>query len=643
MTATTSARPASRFGYTAYASESFDDLLDAATQAAAGADAQHARTPQQVVEAALRGGLILLQARAGAGKSRFLQRLRETAQADGVTVVSVDLGAVREVPTDPDQAARQMLEHAGTRLAALSGQPVLILLDGLNEAPGGSAPVVLEAAERLASRYPDTGVVVTDRLTRRRGVGSDRWRLLGLTAVPDGDIASWLGRDPTEIERTLLGTPFYLDRTDPSRPTSGRSGFLRELLTRALPEADLDALARAALRSYHGGRRLLLSKEDLGEVSGGAVEAARAAGVLLDAGEGRLRLRHQLEHDYLAARAVAGEPTAWGDVLFDALSLHAASPDPLVLLAEQVAPSDLDRLVRLVYDWNPYIAAYLLAEDRFAPAPRVRPATSAAIAALLAERRFDPFFFTVQRSADALRALAGDDARRYLRCRALGDVHAAAEAALPNDSGYRQWLSLFRTADVGEAMAALTEADGLRGWTAANVLRRLGGGNSSVVQELARGGSRVVRWRAVHVLGVLPATSLATLLTCLDDPSPDAVNVRYGALRSIVENAARLPEPAQRAAVLAELTSRADSLRASRPLSSELERTLVLVSPPRDWLSTCAPLLDRLVEGAADALEQTRWSRLVADVRAAGEAEPGESAATGTAPPRAGPPVPGLS
>ena len=154
MTATTSARPASRFGYTAYASESFDDLLDAAAQAAAGADAQHARPPQQVVEAALRGGLVLLQARAGAGKSRFMQRLQETAQADGVTVASVDLGAVREVPMDPDQAARQMLEHAGTGLAALSGQPVLILLDGLNEAPGGSAPVVLEAAERLASRYP---------------------------------------------------------------------------------------------------------------------------------------------------------------------------------------------------------------------------------------------------------------------------------------------------------------------------------------------------------------------------------------------------------------------------------------------------------------------------------------------------------
>ena len=194
-------------------------------------------------------------------------------------------------------------------------------------------------------------------------------------------------------------------------------------------------------------------------------------------------------------------------------------------------------------------------------------------------------------------------------------------------------------------MAALTEADGLRGWTAANVLRRLGGGDSSVVQNLARTGSRVVRWRAVHVLGVLPATSFPTLLACLDDPSLDAVNVRYGALRSIVENAARLPEPAQRAAVVAELSSRADSLRASRPLSSELERTLVLVSPPRAWLSTCAPLLDRLVEGAADALEQTRWSRLIADVRAAGEAGPGELADTDTreSPARAGLPVPGLS
>ena len=112
----------------------------------------------------------------------------------------------------------------------------------------------------------------------------------------------------------------------------------------------MPSFAKAALAAYSSGHRLLLRKGDLSDLAPETVDALLAASLLVHRDEDTFRFAHQLHHDYLAALAVAKSGGPWDDDVFDALSLKAASPDPLVLLAELTEADRVDDLVRSVYD-----------------------------------------------------------------------------------------------------------------------------------------------------------------------------------------------------------------------------------------------------------------------------------------------------
>ena len=81
---------------------------------------------------------------------------------------------------------------------------------------------------------------------------------------------------------------------------------------------------------------------------------------------------------------------------------------------------------------------------------------------------------------------------------------------------------------------------GYLGWTIANVLKRLKLSSSEQwhLRKHVRDRAVAVRWRLAHVLGSFPTLNNFDVLKNLLTGDPDAW-VRYGAVRSLVEMAAR--------------------------------------------------------------------------------------------------------
>src|SRR6185369_16186165 len=89
-------------------------------------------------------------------------------------------------------------------------------------------------------------------------------------------------------------------------------------------------------------------------------------------------------------------------------------------------------------------------------------------------------------------------------------------------------------------LAAIEHEDSLIGWTVANVAKRttISESQAAMLRRLLQNAEDpIVRWRAAHVLGAHPSEDNVTaLLDALNDPYHW---VRYGAVRSLIELAAR--------------------------------------------------------------------------------------------------------
>lgn len=589
-----------RFGYRAFRAGSFDELLN-----------QHVEHPAQMsvsecVDQALASGRLLLQAAAGAGKSEFLLQVQRNIANGYERVSNAIIVRLRSLPlslefSSADEVAAYLSALADLDIASGSQPRTLLLLDGLNEAPNRVASTVLNAAELLARQNPWLSVVVADRLTRRE-LPSRRWALCGLTGTTDGDIVTRLGRMP-ERDLSLYRSPFFLDRLNPDDPEAGRAAwFTARLKTVLTDDSRADALAAAAYLAYATHRAPLITASEVNDAIGpDGMAGLLASGILQQSGD-VCQFEHQLWHDYLAARSLAQLPERWNREQFVTLTVGTSSHDALVLLLGQVSPHLVDTLLRQVYDWNLYSAAHLLSN-----AAEAAPATSAAMLALLAERRFDPIYPTTVQATDALRLMPGALAAEYLRAASVGSVLDIALSQLVNDPTYQAWAALFSSTDAPWLLVRLEEPDGLDGWTAANVLRRCV--TPDLVRTLARLATTalpVIGWRAVHVLGALPGTALDDLWNIAADQEADE-HLRYGALRSYVEQTAHAPDPDRRTTALARLATLVSELTSVPRLDYEIERVLQLTSPPEHWVRDVTPVVEKLVLDAASEADRQRW------------------------------------
>jgi hypothetical protein len=377
---------------------------------------------------------------------------------------------------------------------------------------------------------------------------------------------------------------------------------------------DLDKLASFALESYlRASSRMFPTEEARAKLGGDLFTRAVTAGLVHQLGEGQARFRHHLVHDYLAAKAAAASPDLWTTDLFEKLTFKASSFDALVLLMEQAEPAFVDLLLREVYDYNLYAAAYLLGEDE-SGARLATPATAIEILVMLGERRFERMLVTAEQAADALRLHGSPLAKELLMAGSVEDVYDIAAGLLPHDPDYLQWLSLFRSEGT---VQSIVESDGVIGWTAANVLRRhLTSEQAGGAAELANHPEPVVRWRAVHVLGAMdnPHPAITELLFERFETDVDRT-VRYGALRSLVEHALRAPDSAARFRIFSRFADEVHTLRNWSGLRDEFERVLKVSTPPADWNLAATITIQRLIAAADSEQEQDRWRRLSAQLR----------------------------
>jgi hypothetical protein len=575
---------------------------------------------QELVRLAFERGRVLLQARAGAGKTTILNRLvaaRHDLECDvRIADLSVLDASDKNWPTSDDAEAWL------SRCIGDSSGPLLLCVDSLDELTPPVAQRVLDATDLLTRNTPTCAVLVSDRLGRR-SIRRSRWGLAGLTEVSAQFVGQRAGGQETTAAWQRL--PYYLRITQGGSSGENPPAVLERLLLARLggnPES-LDELSAAALRWWQHEPSGVIPLEWLRLGLDEEVTATLLEAGLLISVPGRedvVEFDHALTHAFLASRALAHDPTNWRRENFEALTFRGSNFEALGLLLGQVEDAEVDHLVRTVDDWNFYAAGYLLAEDEDA-GQRTSDSLRAALLLLLGRRRFAQVPSTRIQVEDSLRLHGGPLARKILEAKAEDDLIRIAESVSATSDWWPTWLTLFTRTPGSTAreidMTSLASSDGLLGWTAANVLLRLKlhPEQRNAIERIAKEHpDETCRWRAVHVLG--SSDDEETLEFCLDVFENDnSAWVRYGALRSFILIAARMPEATDRAEAFKKLASQSPVLLANAKWKREIERSVQIGDPPPDWPIAVGVLLEQLWAMSETVEEQDRWRNLSALLR----------------------------
>ncbi|WP_197695998.1 HEAT repeat domain-containing protein [Mycobacterium sp. E1715] len=605
-----------RFDYDLVVCPSFDAVLR---------DGAGERTsPNDLISKAFEAGRVLIQAKGGSGKTWTLSRLAAAAAESGVDVSRLDVlgwanafeGGQLEY-TAPRAVLASATPHV-SEAALGESRRQLLLIDGLNEISPPIGAALLDEVDRLASQFPSLAIIVTDRLNRRRIV-EKLWVLATLSPVSMEQRLELLPDAGTDPE-SPLGLPYYLNLAIGGDRGSRSQQQRTFLLKHGGVEPEwLDGLAAAAYSQYeqNGDRRVDVDQL-IARVGEPAVDSLVSAGTLVL--EPTCRFSHHLLHDYLAATYAATRPDLWNDKGLDVLTFKATSFDALAMILEQ-APDNADLLVRCVYDWNFYGAAYLIAEDRQAGS-HVSPAMEFAVVTMLGERRFDRFARTAQAVADALEvidtAIARDITMAQSRTEIIDYVRLNGNR-FAGQEWLNDWITLYTRPESEQStlqdIAILASDDSILGWTMSNVVRRSPLAED-VERELVRlastAKSDVVRWRAVHALGITPTReAIAALFNSLD--ADKSTWVRYGSIRSLAEIA--LTSEELRDSILTDLARRVPVLRTTPLLIRELEHVLLPMDAPSGWADDSAVVVEELWAKSASVEEQDRWRKLGASIR----------------------------
>ena len=588
-------------------------------------------TPETaLLERTLQNGRALLAAEAGSGKSWLLARMMEYAlSAHNVIPVLIQLKnlSALQPPSENDD-----LEFTiGSLLSIAAPDPrsaftvsdeipsFVLMIDGLNEVPRNVAESVLAAADELARRYPFLSVLVADRLVRR-AIDLDRWTLATILPLSDDEVRRvWTGaahRHALPKDLGILTRPFFLNTAlETDITASNEAGTISSYFIKFVhvSSKELDPLADVAFDAYAEYRGRTMPEDWLHQRVAERVYENLLASDAVRTSSGRAWFTHHLLHDFLAARSLTARESAWGPEAFDVVTLTAASFDSLRLTVEQLADIDrADTLIRRVYDWSYYGAAYALAPDC------VSEETRTVILAMLADKKWDTIRATAIQVTDALRFDGSPTAQHLLAAQDRDDVFDVVRELASTQAWFTDWVTLFTTPD--ETVADESLVDGLRAedsiisWTLANVLRRCHVADSgmSKLVTISADDSPVIRWRAVHVLGAIPTPdSIESLRPRLEDANRW---VRYGAVRSIVEIAAGSLDPPLRDVALSILSELLQLEKFDDSMIRELGRALDVTRQPDGWAYAVAPLIQQLIGLSETVAEQDRWGRLMASI-----------------------------
>ena len=597
---------------------------------------------ESVLEVAMKKGRCIVAGRGGAGKTQMLHRLMVLAARADVIAVLIDLknwtkddyGAWDEwthssivdgVSFLLERFAQPNVDALGLDYLPPSTKKLLVV-DGLNEIIAPIGQKILLALDDFVGRQIGLSILVVDRLTRRSLPSPSRWAFATPLPISDEIIAKHCGDDAVSSARSdSLRSPYFLDaaiREDEvtKSPSETHRRFLLD--HGGLQDLEIVRVAEAAFGLYMEARTRTFSKDSLiAKIGVELADRLLQTGVVVESDDG-VQFVHHLVHDYLAAYHVASlDEREWTPGLLQVISFDGASFDTISMVLSQLRESAADLFLRSLYDWNLYAAAYALsdADETAGPSYEMR----LIIYAMLAEKRFDIFEPTRQRAGDALAITHSSAASEIKASRTLSDLLDAVARTKSEKNWFAEWVTLFRHApgsDLSDQdLEHIRDDSSIDGWTVANVARR------SVLtgEQLARlrgwlGETRsVVRWRIAHVLGAYASIENAQILLKLLREDTDS-NVRYGAVRSLVEQAARATNDALRSDVRDLLVNVMPVLQTEQKLKEELRRALLVVpeQTPRSWWNVIAPISKRGFETENDLDGQEAWRRFI-DVAAA--------------------------
>lgn len=625
-------------------SDDYDSLL--------ASEFRHRTDRHALIDVARREGRVLLSGRGGSGKTVLMRRLvARSLQDDGLVPVFVDLKRWSGLHYEewerrlgkPGSGVHFLIDSCsdppvdiGTLHAARPSLERLLVVDGLNEISAPVGQQILRALHDYVSYAVRTSVVAVDRMVRRDLPGPEPWSLAMVLPLDPDEVSRVLKSAGAGKRRpastSLLTTPYFLDwalRQGQSSLQQTKADTLRLWFEKhsGVAQADLPRAAKAAYVAYRRTRSRTFPLRLFQRFAGpDATHALITSEALLQQGTAAY-FDHHLKHDYLASLWVRNaserprRPSATAR-LFNSVTFYASSFDTLAMALEQMSSQgQADTFVRAVYDWNPYGAAYSVAEAEGEGVAPVSPEMKCVLFAVLAERQQDLLALTARKAADALRYFPGNDARAFVGA-SLAEVFRLVKSRSRGVQWFSDWVDLFTLTDAlprDEDVDTLEEEDSVTGWTAANVFKRLPltEAQQERIRQLCTHRRETVQWRAVHVLGAFPnERNLETLLGRLEARD---TWVRFGAIRSLVEIAARAGEPQFRQKVFAALEERVQSISEDRRVVKELQSAL-FVAParvPPDWLNTIEGLVESLHVLAETPEERDRWRDVGYDLRKA--------------------------
>ncbi|WIM12486.1 HEAT repeat domain-containing protein [Enhydrobacter sp.] len=588
-------------------------------------------------------GRVLLSGRGGAGKSTIMRRLVLDGAAAGYAVALIDLSQWDHAATaewkfrrdgvrEPIDFLLRRFGGGSTDIADLeflpAGQGKLILIDGLNETPGSIADDILSSADQIASLIVNCSVVISDRLVRRRTNGDERWYFTMPLNVDSEVVRKLVDVEKlTPQAQRLLDSPFFVDKAIKGELKNSPLATIRDFVEHRgkLDAKGLAAAAEGAFAAYREDASRTFDRNRFPAEAGiRAAETLIEGGVLLELADGRVAFNHHWIHDYLASRHVASHSDLWAfarrHASLDALTFKANSFDAIAFVLEQLSAESKDEFLRAVFDWNPYAAGYALAEAEEIAPSNISDTLRTIILAMLAEKKFDRHFLSAQKAVDALELFSDDSAVSLRNANDLSELVAIIKDNPLHSEVFDRWRSVFAIGG-GEAapealVNAVKEEDSIIGWTAANVLKRLELSPDQVmaIVDMGRHEQAVVRWRAVHVMGSLTDDQVRNAL--LDRLKNDEdENVRYGSIRSLVEQGSRSSDLATR--LVGDIRPLLDVIAQWPRVMTELTRAVFLSRGciPENWSSEIAKLFYARLDAASETTEIEAWSKLASDLR----------------------------
>jgi hypothetical protein len=625
--------PTPSFAYSVGWFENYESLFQGEASTTTGIEA--------ISDLAISTGRVLISGKGGGAKTVVIRRLMRQCLKEKTVPAVLDLKKwtslqYQEWKTLVGSVVRMdyLLANLGPKqfsVMQLDSLPLnikrLIFVDGLNEVTQGFGQEIIETIDEYAQLAVLTGIVVADRMARRTFIDEKRWRIASIAPLTADEIRQQLTHkfgdtalfDAADADtRALLSSPYFLnsllrDGTPTAHTSSGtiHNYFVQHV---SLSEPEIDVAGGAAYFAYKSFRSRSFPIDDFRKAVGNKVTNKLIdAKALLIAGT-LASFDHHLKHDFLASRH-AVKVGDWSPEVLGVLTFDASSFDALFMSLQQMTSSDdADDLIKNIYNWNPYGAAYALTDGGSQGRTLVSSEMQIVIITMLAERQWDLMKATQTKAKDALRLFPKTEVQRFLHASRLEELFPIVNSVSIKQRWFHEWKRLFtqkgkvaaRDADVKQIL----NEDSLLGWTAANVLKRLPVPERSQVllRKLIRKQDKTVRWRIVHVLGSFPTKKNLSLL--FDRLDRDGYHwVRYGATRSLVEMAA-LGSDQIRQQIFAGIAKRAKALSRDEKSLREFGSAILIEQKraPKNWVARLAPVIETFynVESSFEKREQWR-------------------------------------